>query len=83
MNVKWHKFDHGRLWSKLRILRQCSTMYTIVMDTMTTFNNGQLWSYIEMEGTANNNILKPINQDLPNFVAFPWQHFFPQAFSQR
>ena len=58
-------------------------MYTIVTDTMTTFNNGQLWSYIEMEGTANNNILKPINQDLPKFVAFSWQHFFPQAFSQR
>lgn len=36
-----------------------------------------------MEGTANNNILKPINEDLPNFVAFPWQPFFPQAFCQR
>lgn len=33
-------------------------MYTIVMDTRATFNNGQLWSYIEVEGTANNNILK-------------------------
>ena len=33
-------------------------MYTIVMDTRATFNNGQLWFYIEMEGTANNNMLK-------------------------
>ena len=82
MNVKWHKFDHGRLWSYYEF---CDSVQpcTQLSWTMTTFNNGQLWSYIEMEGTANNNILKPINEDLPNFVAFPWQPFFPQAFCQR
>ena len=55
-------------------------MYTIVMDTMITFNNGQLWSYIEMEGTANNNILKLLTKTCQSSWPFHGNTFFHRHF---